>query len=179
MVTLSSTLWILGVLLAPFGTSPSSMVQLAWSATYPERIPVSRPFVCTSIYIGSSSSPSIGRLHHRHRHRRPRLACRRPDQVINRSRVNHPPETSVVLCVMLRQERGLPLRCLLGQQHHRLSLSSPLHLHAIDSCRCTSLAHGILQLFKFFADFKHRRRATMTLSRTFFLCVVALLPRQL
>jgi hypothetical protein len=81
MVTLSSTLWILGVLLAPFGTSPSSMVQLAWSATYPERIPVSRPFVCTSIYIGSSSSPSIGRLHHRHRHRRPRLACRRPDQL--------------------------------------------------------------------------------------------------
>jgi hypothetical protein len=98
--------------------------------------------------------------------------------LINRSRVNHPPETSVVLCVMLRQERGLPLRCLLGQQHHRLSLSSPLHLHAIDSCRCTSLAHGILQLFKFFADFKHRRCATMALSRTF-LCVVALPPQQL
>jgi hypothetical protein len=39
-----------------------------------------------------------------------------------------------------------------------------------------SLAHGLLQLFEFFANFKHHRRATVAMSMTFFLCVVALPP---
>jgi len=70
------------------------------------------------------------------------------------------------------------LRRLLGQQRHRLSSSSPLNLQAVDY-RCASLAHGLLQLFEFFADMKHHRRATVASSRTFFLCVVALSPPQL
>jgi hypothetical protein len=36
--------------------------------------------------------------------------------LINRSPTNHPPETFVVHCAMLRQARGPSLRRLLGQQ---------------------------------------------------------------
>jgi hypothetical protein len=43
---------------------------------------VSRPFVCTSIFAGSSPPPPIGRLHHRHHHRRFRLTRCQPDQLI-------------------------------------------------------------------------------------------------
>jgi hypothetical protein len=79
------------------------------------------------------------------------------DALINWSRENHTPETSVVHRVMLRQATGLPLHRLLRQQHRRPSSSSTLHLHAVDRLLsvCISCAWSSLSVFEFFADFKH------------------------
>ena len=60
---------------------------------------------------------------------------------------------------MLRQARGLPLRRLLGQQRRRLSSSSPLHLHAVDSIGARLSRMVFVKLYEFFAvSFEHRRR---------------------
>ena len=60
---------------------------------------------------------------------------------------------------MLRQARGLPQRCLLGQQRRRLSSSSPLHLHAVDSIGARLSRMVFVKLYEFFAvSFEHRRR---------------------
>ena len=60
---------------------------------------------------------------------------------------------------MLRQARGLPLRRLLGQQRRRLSLSSPLHLHAVDSIGARLSCMIFVKLYEFFAvSFERRRR---------------------
>ena len=108
---------------------------------------MSRLFVCTSIYDGSSLPSPIERLHRRHHHCGPALHA---VDLTNRSRANHPPETSVVHCMILRQARGLPLRRLLEQQHHCLSSSSSLHLHVVDTCKCTSLtwSYSVVQVLR-------------------------------
>ena len=60
---------------------------------------------------------------------------------------------------MLRQARGLPLRRLLGQQRRRLSSSSPLHLHAVDSIGARLSRMVFVKLYEFFAvSLEHRRR---------------------